>query len=725
MTISNSDRTAGPFIGNGVTVSFPFTFKVFSRNDLLVAQTDVSGNETVLTLDADYSVTLNSNQSSTPGGTVTLMSALPTSYTLAMTSNIAMSQSLDLTNNGGFYPATINDTLDRIVVMIQQVSAKVAGGLYVGGAASVQTVAKLATSIGSSLIGFIQSGSGAVARTLQDRGRDTVSIKDFGAKGDGVTDDTAALQAAINYACSGNAKTLRWPDGVYLISASLKIPATGRGAGWKGSSGKGSYIKTAGGTFDLVKVAASYTRISGILFRPGAAQPCLRLYAANCDITGNQFLSAVNNSGSAILLSDVDPDTLAPVAGAYSHTIQCNVIGVTGYAFAHAIEDVSTSGIQACKINSNAVISDGPFKMVKGGGNSYAGNLLQSSTMAGAGSGIDIGANVVGETIAGGNYFEGFANGVLLRGTSNTNQVAYIAGNHFDACTNKVTSLGTINYHFANDVGTLFSNGWTDDYSSTTIRRWKTQAGADGIALDSNGHLLVNAASGSNHTINTTGAVQGDVLLSVNGAGTNAAYMQHVTGTAANGANTGLAIKAHGTTGRSINAGGTVNASGADYAEYMRKADGCGVVAKGQIIGINGSGEITDQWTASLTFATKSTDPSYVGGDEWFPIPRPQAPTSEDDAEAQAQYDQAIAAWEAAHEAARQCVDRIAFAGQVPVNVYGAQPGQYIVPISDGEGIKGIAKNESDMTLADYMHAVGRVIAIEADGRARIIVKVA
>jgi hypothetical protein len=61
----------------------------------------------------------------------------------------------------------------------------------------------------------------------------------------------------------------------------------------------------------------------------------------------------------------------------------------------------------------------------------------------------------------------------------------------------------------------------------------------------------------------------------------------------------------------------------------------------------------------------------------------------------------------------------------VPVNVTGATVGQYIVPVNNNGGIKGAAVNEADMTLAQYMKAVGKVIAIESDGRAKIIVKIA
>jgi polygalacturonase len=62
--------------------------------------------------------------------------------------------------------------------------------------------------------GFTQSGTGAIQRTVENKLKDTVSVKDFGAVGDGVADDTAAIQAAIDY-CSGKNTTLLL-KGIYL-----------------------------------------------------------------------------------------------------------------------------------------------------------------------------------------------------------------------------------------------------------------------------------------------------------------------------------------------------------------------------------------------------------------------------------------------------------------------------------------------------------------------------
>ena len=143
---------------------------------------------------------------------------------------------------------------------------------------------------------------------------------------------------------------------------------------------------------------------------------------------------------------------------------------------------------------------------------------------------------------------------------------------------------------------------------------------------------------------------------------------------------------------RSLNAAGSINASGADYAEYMYKATD-DIILKGDVCGVNQNGELTNIFADSISFVVKSTNPSYVGNDK-------------DELEIQ-----------------RQKVDRIAFSGQVPCNVLGASVGDYIIPIKDEEGkISGQAVTKP--TLEQYQISVGKVWKIMEDGRAWIAVKI-
>jgi hypothetical protein len=67
-------------------------------------------------------------------------------------------------------------------------------------------------------VSYLPAGTGAVLTTVQTKLRETVSVKDFGAVGDGVTNDTAAIQAAIDAATN-----VIFPSGTYLFSSAVNI----------------------------------------------------------------------------------------------------------------------------------------------------------------------------------------------------------------------------------------------------------------------------------------------------------------------------------------------------------------------------------------------------------------------------------------------------------------------------------------------------------------------
>jgi Lon protease-like protein len=82
--------------------------------------------ETVLVLGTNYTASVNEDQNSSPGGTITLTAgALAAGFNLVITSDIENLQPTDLTNQGGFYPEVITDALDRATIQIQQLQEAV------------------------------------------------------------------------------------------------------------------------------------------------------------------------------------------------------------------------------------------------------------------------------------------------------------------------------------------------------------------------------------------------------------------------------------------------------------------------------------------------------------------------------------------------------------------------------------------------------------------------
>jgi hypothetical protein len=323
MTISSTTRIAGPFLSG---TALPFTFKVFASADLNVVRLNTStGVETSLVLSSDYTVALNGNQNTNPGGTVNLTVAASATSTVTITSDIANLQPTDLTNQGGFYPEVITDSLDRATIQIQQMSEDIGrslkgpisdgnlnmelptaaqransflafdangvptavvsgstgapttitrqvfsgtgsqtvftlasdpgalgnsaqvfiGGIYqqrstytiagttltfssapVAGTDNIEFVNYLTSNIGATsadLVTYTPSGTSAVARSAASKFGDIVSVKDFGAVGNGVADDTAAINAAIaSIPASGG--IVLFPSGVYkLVGTSVNF----------------------------------------------------------------------------------------------------------------------------------------------------------------------------------------------------------------------------------------------------------------------------------------------------------------------------------------------------------------------------------------------------------------------------------------------------------------------------------------------------------------------
>jgi len=90
------------------------------------------------------------------------------------------------------------------------------------GTQAISTVAGLQAELdGKSALTYTPAGTGATLRTIVAKISDTLSVKDFGATGDGTTDDTTAIQACLTYAVSLGGKAVYFPAGTYVITTAL------------------------------------------------------------------------------------------------------------------------------------------------------------------------------------------------------------------------------------------------------------------------------------------------------------------------------------------------------------------------------------------------------------------------------------------------------------------------------------------------------------------------
>lgn len=164
---------------------------------------------------------------------------------------------------------------------------------------------------------------GTGARTMPDRLSDVKNVKDFGAVGDGLANDTTAIQAAVNWTSSLNRGTIFFPPGTYKVTAPITFNDTGalnicfRGAGQGVSVISG--FNVSGYVLDRTNVTPSnqaqvvIEKLSVTNTNTTAGTGCIRLGSTDCGAIRDCIIGGINgittedsagNSSQNILIQD-------------------------------------------------------------------------------------------------------------------------------------------------------------------------------------------------------------------------------------------------------------------------------------------------------------------------------------------------------------------------------------------------------------------------------------
>jgi hypothetical protein len=221
-------------------------------------------------------------------------------------------------------------------------------------------------------ISYTLTATGATAQTVQTKLDQYVSVKDFGAVGNGVTDDTVAIQAAID-ALSPLGGTLYFPRGSYLVSdanadnACLVVTAPIQFLG-------------AGAFYTSIQPAASVgSTVNTILVNPNASFDQTLMSFKNLSLGNLNNGTRQGNHGIYCL-------TLNAGQNLPKFTVEnCSIQQGGGFAIYHLNDNVDNinGGMYAAYINNNTL--KGGIKLE----NSGDSIVISNNVMSGTGTGVD------------------------------------------------------------------------------------------------------------------------------------------------------------------------------------------------------------------------------------------------------------------------------------------------------------------------------------------------
>lgn len=300
------------YLADGETAIFEYPFPVFASEDISVYFDGAR----------QFSGFTIAGAGATAGGTVTFDTAPVNGLVVMIERRMPLERLTDFIEGGDFSARAINNELDFLVAAIQQVGRDQAPMLrYTDDEepanVTMPTKAQRANKVlgfdgdgnpvGISTEGtmaapnFTASGTGADTRTSHDKFSDMISVKDFGAAGDGVTDDTLPIQQALSAH-----DAVYVPPGTYLITSPVTVAASQAlfGAGQK------SVIKCSSTAFNAIEIPEGYTRIDNLRIEGGAIG--IKLFGRDSECVQNNISNVVISGAATGIMLDGYNDTNKP-----------------------------------------------------------------------------------------------------------------------------------------------------------------------------------------------------------------------------------------------------------------------------------------------------------------------------------------------------------------------------------------------------------------------------
>lgn len=260
------------YTANGIQNVYEFPFPIFASEDIQIQLNGVVQNAGYLVMGAG----------NTNGGEVTFDSAPKPGIVITISRQVPYERFTDFLESGDFSASSLNNELDYLTASIQQVHRDQAGMLRFSNTENNNPELPSVTNRANKALGFDASGNpvavdygltqaqtnftaqgtGAVMRTVTDKLTDMISVKDFGAVGDGVADDTLAFGQALQ-----SHNFIFVPAGTYRITNTISVSSNKKIMG----AGQASIIKADTILFNAIEVRGAYNILSEFVIDGGDA----------------------------------------------------------------------------------------------------------------------------------------------------------------------------------------------------------------------------------------------------------------------------------------------------------------------------------------------------------------------------------------------------------------------------------------------------------------------